>query len=92
MDFDDLTGKYFKNIDAIIGADICFWDNMVETLKTLIIRALKYGVKNLILADPGRPTFERLGQYFESEGTGNIINWDIIHPYSIQGRILRVGI
>ena len=57
-DFDDLTGKYFKNIDALIGADICFWDNMVEILKRMILWALEYGVKNIIFADPGRSTFE----------------------------------
>ena len=91
-DFTDLTEKYFGNIDVMIGSDICFWDNMVETVKTLILRALEYGVKTVILADPGRPTFERLGQYFQNEGTGKIINWDIIRPYSIQGRILRVSV
>lgn len=91
-DFSDLTGNYLKNTDVMIGADICFWDNMVETLKKMIIRALEYGVKNIIFADPGRPTFERLGQYFKSEGIGEILNWDISRPYSIQGRILRVGI
>ncbi|MBN2418489.1 MAG: methyltransferase [Deltaproteobacteria bacterium] len=92
LDFDDLAGKYFKNIDIMIGADICFWDNMVETLKRMINRALEYGVKNIIFADPGRPTFEKLGNYFQNEGTGNIINWDITRPYAIQGRILRVGV
>ena len=91
-DFDDLTENNFKDIDVMIGADICFWDNMVEILKRLIFRALEYGVENIIFADPGRPTFERLGEYFQSEGIGRIINWDIVRPYSIEGRILRVGI
>ena len=91
-DFDDLSNNNFKDIDVMIGADICFWDNMIETLKRMILRALEYGVKKIILADPGRPTFEKLGQYFESKGTGKMINWDILRPYSVQGRILRVGI
>lgn len=91
-DFDDLTCKNFKNIDVMIGADICFWDNMVEILKQMIHRALNSGVKNIIFADPGRPTFERLGEYFQNKGMGDIVNWDICHPYSVQGRILRVGI
>ena len=91
-DFDELTGKYFRNIDILIGADICFWDNMVDKLKRMILRALEYGVRNIVFADPGRPAFEKLGKFFQSEGTGKIINWDIIRPYSIQGRILRVGV
>ena len=91
-DFDDLNVNTFKDIDIMIGADICFWENMVETLKKMILRALNCGVKKIIFADPGRPTFEKLGRYFHNEGIGEILNWDINRPYSIQGRILRVGI
>ena len=91
-DFDDLRGNFFKNVDVMIGADICFWDNMVDTLKRLIHKALEFGVKTIILADPGRSTFEKLAEYFSDKGIGKIINWDIRRPYSIQGRILRVGI
>ena len=89
-DFDDLSGYFMKNIDIMIGADICFWDNMVETVKTLILKALKHGVKTIMIADPGRPTFERMGEYFLNNGMGELINWDITRPYNIQGRILRV--
>jgi predicted nicotinamide N-methyase len=91
-DFDDLTANYMKDVDIIIGADICFWDSMVGTLKTLILRALKSGVKTIIIADPGRTTFERLGQYFLDNRIGEIRNRDINHPYAIQGRILKISI
>ncbi|MBN1904434.1 MAG: methyltransferase [Deltaproteobacteria bacterium] len=91
-DFSDLSCKYFKNIDVMIGSDICFWDDMVDTLKEMMIRALDSGVKTIVFADPGRPSFEMLGEYFQNKGMGDIINWDISQPYSIQGRILKVGI
>ncbi len=90
--FDDLSGNFFTDIDVMIGADICFWDEMVSTLKRVILKALNFGVKTIILADPGRPTFEKLAEYFMEQGIGKIINWDILKPYSIQGRILRIGV
>lgn len=91
-DFSDLSCKDFKSIDVMIGSDICFWDDMVDTLKEMMIRALDSGVKTIVFADPGRPSFEMLGEYFQKKGMGDIINWDISQPYSIQGRILKVGI
>lgn len=89
-DFDDLGGSFMKNTDIMIGSDICFWDDMVDIVKTLILRALKHGVKKIIIADPGRQTFERMGEYFLNDGRGKIINRDISLPYNIQGRILTV--
>ena len=63
---------------------------MVETVTTLILRALEYGVKKIIIADPGRETFERMGEFFLIDGRGKLINWDISLPYNIEGRILTV--
>ena len=89
-DFDDIGENVMKNKDIMIGSDICFWDNMVDTLITLILRALKNGIKKIIIADPGRSTFERMGEYFLNDGRGKLINRDISLPYNIQGRILTV--
>jgi predicted nicotinamide N-methyase len=89
--FEDLAVVNMKNFEIIIGADICFWDNMFETLKTLILKALKSGVKAVILSDPGREPFEKLGRYFVEEGNGKIMNWVVTRPHPIQGRILRIN-
>jgi predicted nicotinamide N-methyase len=90
-DFSDLAVKDFTGIDVMIGSDICFWDDMVEILKAMMLRALDCGVKTIIFADPGRPSFEKLGEFFMDKGIGKILDWFITAPYSIQGRILRVG-
>ena len=89
--FEELTIVNMKNFEIIIGADICFWDNMFETLKRLVLRALESGVKTVVLSDPGREPFEKLGQYFVEEGKGQIMNWSVTRPHSIQGRILRIN-
>jgi len=89
-DFEELSDKQMKNNEIMIGADICFWGEMIEILKSLILRAFESDIKKVIIADPGRSSFELLGQYFVKRGRGKIMNWDVTHPYSIEGRILLI--
>ncbi len=91
-DFEKLSPLHLKNFSIMIGADICFWNNMVEILKNLILRAFDSGIKKVILADPGRSPFEELGEYFVNKGIGRIMDRDIIHPQVFRGRILRIEI
>ena len=90
--FEELTVVNMKNFEIMIGADICFWDSMYDTLRRLILRALESGIKTVILSDPGREPFEKLGGYFVEEGKGQIMNWSVTRPHSIQGRILRINL
>ena len=89
--FGGLTGKDLKNFDVLIGADICFWDKLVRSLKRLINRALKIGPRMILIADPGRPTFNELAKYFAEKRGAEILDWTIQRPRRIQGRILKVG-
>jgi len=89
--FDGLRGKHLKNIDVLIGADICFWDSMVEPLRRLILRALRSGVKSVIIADPVRSTFEEIAEYFLKKRNAQILQWATRRPYRIEGRILKVS-
>jgi hypothetical protein len=79
-----------KKVDVMIGADICFWDSMVDPLRKLIQKALKNGVKQVFIADPGRPTFEKIATYFKKQGIGEVLDWDTRRPRSIAGRILKI--
>ena len=58
--FNQLTKTYLTNFDVIIGADICFWDELSQQLFNLIRRAQAAGVSQTILADPCRSPFENL--------------------------------
>jgi predicted nicotinamide N-methyase len=89
--FDEFTVTQLKNFDILIGTDICFWDSMVDSLISLIKRALKSGVHRVLIADPGRSPFEDLGRYFTGRDIGVVRNWTVHHPYTIQGRILSIG-
>lgn len=86
-----LTREHLQDIDVIVGADICFWDNMVLALKRLANRALKSGVGMIAIADPGRPPFEELGIYYQNKNLGKVLDWHIRHPRPVGGRILKIG-
>ncbi len=52
MSFQQLSVEKLKDYDIILGADICFWDEMSAALYNLINRAKKAGVK---LSDVSKP-------------------------------------
>jgi predicted nicotinamide N-methyase len=89
--FDEISGKNLNNIDMVIGADVCFWDDMVVSLKSLLLRALGADTRLMLIADPGRTSFESMGSYFVENRQGEIMNRTINHPYPIQGRLLKIG-
>lgn len=88
--FDDLTIRNLRGIDVLIGADICFWDNMVDPLKRLIRRALRAGVRLMLIADPGRSTFDEIADYFVEKQRGEILEWATRSPRRIQGKIFKI--
>ena len=89
--FGGLTAGDLKNVDVIIGADICFWDSLVLPLKRLILRAMREGVMMVVIADPGRGPFDQLAGYFNKKGNGDVLEWEVKRPGNIQGKILKVG-
>lgn len=52
-----LSQADFSGFDTVIAADVCFWDNLSKPLYNMIRRALRAGVRQIIIADPGRPPF-----------------------------------
>ena len=89
-DLRKIKKRDLKKTDVMIGADICFWDSMVDPLRKLIKKALKNGVKQVFVADPGRPTFEKIVDHFCKQGIGKVYDWDTRRPRPIAGRILRI--
>jgi predicted nicotinamide N-methyase len=90
-DFDGLRTKHLQEVDVLIGADVCFWDNLVKPLKNLILRALRAKVKQVLISDPGRPPFEEVAEYFISKRGGEILDWTAQRPRRSEGRILKIG-
>jgi predicted nicotinamide N-methyase len=63
--FEKLTVKKLRGVHTLCGADICFWDELTPVLFNLVRRALKAGVKRIIIADPGRSPFYNLAEKCE---------------------------
>lgn len=88
---EEITIRQLKTFNILIGADICFWDTMVESLIGLIHRALEAGIQSVFITDPGRSTFKQLAKYFAKHGEGEIWNWEVTIPLVFKGQILKIG-
>ena len=88
---EELTVNQLKAFNILIGADICFYDSMIEPLTDAIKRSLESGVQSVVIADPGRPPFKRFAEHFVKNGEAEIRNWAVNIPQDIDGQILKIG-
>ena len=88
--FEDLKKKHLAGYDLMLGADICFWDKMIDPLYKVIRRAIKAGVGQVIIADPGRPPFDEVCEKAEKKLGAEIKEWSTKVPKS-HGWLLIVG-
>jgi predicted nicotinamide N-methyase len=86
-----LTVGDLQGFDVLVGADVCFWDDLTPVLKRLINRALKAGVRMVLIADPGRQPFCDLAEYYSKGNGAEILEWRIRGPRKMEGRILKIG-
>ncbi|NKB65877.1 MAG: methyltransferase domain-containing protein [Candidatus Latescibacteria bacterium] len=89
--FEELKKKKLAKYDIILGADICFWDEMVDPLYTMIRKAVKAGVQQIIVADPGRPPFVEVCERAIAELGGVTQAWSVEEPVRAEGELLIVG-
>ena len=88
--FQGVKKETLKEIDAIIGADICFWDEMVKPLLKLIDRALDSGVKRIMIADPERSPFFMLAEKCAKRYGADLVDWRSEAYPRISGSILVI--
>ncbi|WP_234994866.1 class I SAM-dependent methyltransferase [Microbulbifer donghaiensis] len=89
--YEKVTKSDLAEYDAVIGTDICFWDNLEPTLYNLARRALQAGVGRVVLADPGRSPFFRLAQRAEEKLGAEYLDWAVSRPMKATGGILVAG-
>ncbi|HTR01357.1 MAG TPA: methyltransferase [Candidatus Acidoferrum sp.] len=88
--YEDLKPDFLAKQDIILGGDICFWDELVEPLHTLIKNALDAGVKKIVIADPGRPPFLRLARRCRKLYKGKLKSVKITAPRRNDGYLLII--
>ena len=89
--FEKLTKPQLDGTRVILGADICFWDEMIDPLYRMIRKATRAGVEQIVIADPGRPPFDELCERAEKDLGGELKEWEVRRPVKTHGWLLIVG-
>jgi len=88
--FEELTQNDFSNVDLLIAADVCFWDDLTEVHSQLISRALQTGVSTIIYADPMRPPFLALLDNCAEEYFAEGFQSEIALNRKVRGAIMLI--
>lgn len=86
--FQKITSKQLENIDLLIAADICFWDELVDPVYNLVKRAVNAGVKKVVIADPERSPFFEMAHRCEEKFCAEIIDWRTKKPVEASGALM----
>jgi predicted nicotinamide N-methyase len=90
--FERLTSAFLGEFDLILGADICFWDDLSRQLRNLIRRARRGGAGRVLIADPGRPPFHALAEgCMERLEDVQRVEMRLRRPVRATGELLIVG-
>lgn len=86
--FENLTTKKLEGYDMLIAADICFWDSLVSPVANMVNRAVKAGVKQILIADPERSTFFEMAERCEKRHCAEVIDWRTRTAVKARGAIM----
>lgn len=75
--FEELTVGELGGYDYLIGADICFWDSMIDPVSRLIDTALEAEMRGIVIADPERPPFCALAEQCLERHGGELVEWEL---------------
>ena len=89
--FASLSAERLGCEHMLIGSDICFWDRLVEPLLGVFERAMASGVRRVVIADPGRPTFYELANLCaRREWRTTLQAWYATDPSRTTGEVLEI--
>ena len=90
VDFSKIRGSDLGQYQTIVGSDICFWDSLVKPLVNLASRALKNGAEQIVIADPGRPTFYEFCDLMTKKHSVLLQEWYAVEPKRAVGEIVLI--
>lgn len=88
--FEKITTRQLSQYDVLIGADICFWDELADEVFKLIKRAIKAGVKKIIISDPERAPFFELSDRCIDKFYAELESWNVSQPRRASGCLLII--
>jgi predicted nicotinamide N-methyase len=86
--FEKITTRQLEDVDLLVAADICFWDELVNPVYNLVKRAVNAGVKKIVIADPERSTFFEMARRCEDKFCAELIDWRTRQPVSASGALM----
>ncbi|MGY8827469.1 MAG: class I SAM-dependent methyltransferase [Candidatus Latescibacterota bacterium] len=89
--FEQVKKKDLKGTCLVLGADICFWDEMIEPIYKLVKRSIDAGVDQIIIADPGRPPFHKMCDKVVDKIGGEVKEWNVDDEVKASAYLLIVG-
>ncbi len=88
--FEKLSTKQLAKYDLLIAADVCFWDELVKPVTNLVNRAVKAGVKQILIADPERPPFFEIADKCAKKHCAEVVEWSTRGSVDASGAILVI--
>jgi len=88
--FEAITVDQLTTIDLLIAADICFWDELADTVAALVNRACQAGVSRIVIADPERPPFFDMAEGAMQNHCAELFQWQVDQPRRASGCILLI--
>jgi predicted nicotinamide N-methyase len=89
--YENLRRKILRQQDMIVGADICFWDELVDPLYKVIKKSVDEGVSRIIIADPGRSPFLKLAKRCKNKLGAKVKEVEVHKPNYNYGYLLIIG-
>lgn len=75
--FEQLDGGLLGATDWLIAADVCFWEELVDPVTSMIERAIESGTKRIMISDPRREPFFNVADSILSEYGGELVEWRV---------------
>src|SRR2546429_9955696 len=86
--FAALTPQDLAAFELIVGADICFWEDLVDPLYQLVRHGVAAGGAGILVADPRRPPFVELCARGVPLGGAEGVTWAMTTPRAATGGAL----
>lgn len=88
--FERITTRDLAGYDMLIAADICFWDELANTVYNLVNRAVSAGVKHILIADPERSPFLEMAERCIDRHGADLVEWRTRGSIEARGAVLVI--
>lgn len=88
--FEKLSTAQLSQFDILIAADVCFWDELVNPVYNMVNRAVKAGVKHILIADPERAPFHQLAERCVNKHYADVFEWQTHGSIEAKGAIMLI--